>query len=140
MFHLGIGTPSVVHTFTQGAADVAQCLSEACHNQVIVKPCAFALVLVAQKSHLADYGHIGYRHMVLNAGFVCSALYREAMRCSLGTTVIGGFSDDKICHLIGDTSVYPIVIQVFGIPSASANKADAARIIDLSLQQSSTKN
>ena len=60
------------------AEGLGQRLMEAGRGQGILKSCAFALVLAARKNDLFAYGHSGYRQMVLNAGFLCADLYREA--------------------------------------------------------------
>jgi hypothetical protein len=111
------------------AEDVGRHLWLACSSQNIVKSCAFAIVLTTRESELAASGHIGYRHTVLNAGSICAELYREAARCSLGTTSIGGFSDNAISRLLGEITEHPIIIQAFGVASISREKLDIARIL-----------
>jgi hypothetical protein len=59
-------------------------------------------IVLAAKRELAAGGFIAYRHAVLNAGAVCTELYREAAQRSLGTTSIGGFSDDAISRFLRD--------------------------------------
>jgi SagB-type dehydrogenase family enzyme len=113
----------------QTAAGLAQALTTVCQNQAIMKSSAFAFVLAARKDELAQYGHAGYRALVLNAGFLCADLYREAARLELGTTSIGGFSDEGVARMLGDASLVPVVIQAFGVPARSAEKVDAARIV-----------
>jgi nitroreductase len=115
----------------QTPTGMTQALSEVCQNQSILKPTAFTFVLAARKAELAAHGHPGYRALVLNAGFLCADLYREAARCGLGTTSVGGFSDEAVCRLLGDRSLTPIVIQTFGVPARSGEKVDAARVVGL---------
>jgi hypothetical protein len=112
-------------------AGLTQRLAEACQGQVILKPCAFALVIAARTADLAFWGYRGFRPLVLNAGFLCAELYREAARCGLGTTSIGGFSDTAVARLLGDPSLTPIVIQAFGAAAAATEKVDAARLVEL---------
>lgn len=130
LFRLNLGysgTPLTI--FRQTVTEFSQRISKICQNQLLLERCAFILVLTARRSDIIQSGHIGYRHAILNAGFFCATLYLEALHCTLGTTTIGGYSDVDICHLIGDLSVYPIVVQAFGIPSFSVAKVDAARIV-----------
>jgi hypothetical protein len=112
-------------------AGLTQRLMEACQGQAILKPCAFALVIAARTAELAFWGYRGFRPLVLNAGFLCAELYREAARCGLGTTSIGGFSDAAVARLVGDPSLTPIVVQAFGAAAAATEKVDAARLVGL---------
>jgi hypothetical protein len=100
----------------------------ASQNQSIVKRCAFGIVVGTAEDELVALGPSGYRETVLNAGAVCAALYRAAARLSLGTTTIGGFSDQAIAHLIGARGIHPIVVQVFGVPVVNADKVDVAHM------------
>ena len=115
--------------FGQTDTDFSNRILRICQNQSIMANSAFILVIGARKSEIVKYGHIGYRYAVLNAGFLCAALYKEALCCGLGTTSIGGYSDIDVCHLIGDLSVYPIIVQAFGISNFSGSKVDAASIV-----------
>jgi nitroreductase len=129
---LGAGGTGLRPLPGQTAAGLAQRLMEAGGGQTILNSCAFALVLAARQGDLFAHGHAGYRHLVFNAGFLCADLYREAARRGLGTTSIGGFSDEAISRLLGDLSLTPIVLQAFGVPAPWAEKVDAARIVGLS--------
>jgi len=100
-------------------------LVEACQKQSILTHSAFALVFVTNKRDLAVAGYVGYRSIVLNVGFICAALYREAARCSIGTTTIGGFSDCEVSNFLGNTAIQPIAIQSFGVSVCHGDKADA---------------
>ncbi len=110
------------------AEEIGKRLWAACQRQNIIKSSAFAIVLSANHAELASGGPTVYRHTVLNAGFVCAELYREAARSGLGTTSIGGFSDLHIAALLGAEGISPIVIQAFGAPSLDGVKVDAATI------------
>jgi hypothetical protein len=115
----------------QSAATLMRQLAQACQNQAIVAPCAFAFVVAARKSELSALGHSGYRPLVLNAGFLTAELYRHAARYALGTTSIGGFSDEAVSRLIGDPKLTPIVVQIFGTSAQAREKVDMARIVSL---------
>jgi hypothetical protein len=114
---------------TGNMAEARNYLWRASQKQEIVRASAFAVVFAASKRELAAGGSIAYRHTILNAGVACAELYREAAGRSLGTTSIGGFSDDAISGFLGDPGLHPIVIQAFGAPSMDAEKIDAARIV-----------
>jgi nitroreductase len=113
----------------QTPAGIMRRLAQACQNQLIVDPCAFAFIVSARKDELEALGHLAYRPLVLNAGFLTAELYREASRCGLGTTSIGGFSDEAVADLLGDPHLMPVVVQIFGVPGQSAEKVDMARIV-----------
>jgi hypothetical protein len=98
-------------------------------RQSIVKSSAFAIVLAADRRELAAAGYTGYRHTILKVGAICAELYREAARCGLGTTTVGGFSDRAITEILGDPEVRPIAIQAFGVPLRNGEKLDAARLV-----------
>jgi hypothetical protein len=115
----------------QPAATLMRQLMQACQNQTIVTPCAFAFVVAAHKSELSALGHAVYRPLVLNAGFLTAELYRQAARYSLGTTSIGGFSDEAVSRLLGDPTLTPIVVQIFGASAQARDKVDMARIVGL---------
>jgi hypothetical protein len=114
-------------TCSTTAEQVRTRLWTASQKQTVARSCAFAVVIAARQDELAACGPAGYRHTVLNAGSLCAELYRTAAQMSVGTTSIGGFSDTAIASLLGDTGLYPIVIQAFGVPALNAEKADAAR-------------
>jgi SagB-type dehydrogenase family enzyme len=111
------------------AATLMRQLTQACQNQAIVAPCAFAFVVATRKSALAALGPSVYRPLVLNAGFLTAELYRQAARFALGTTSIGGFSDEAVSRLVGDPSLTPIVVQIFGNSAQARDKVDMARIV-----------
>lgn len=115
----------------ESAVSLIRQLTQACQNQAIVAPCAFAFVVVARKSELSALGHTVYRPLVLNAGFLTAELYRQAARCGLGTTSIGGFSDEAVSRLLGDATLTPIVVQIFGASAQAREKVDMARIVGL---------
>jgi hypothetical protein len=111
------------------SAELTRRLADVCQGQDIVRGCAFALVVAARTGELAALGPLGYRPLVLDAGFVTADLYHEAARRGLGTTTIGGFSDAAVARLLGDASLTPVVVQIFGELRAAAEKVDAARIV-----------
>lgn len=115
----------------QSAAPLMRQLAQACQNQAIVAPCAFAFVVATRKSELSALGHSVYRPLVLNAGFLTAELYRQAVRNALGTTSIGGFSDEAVSRLVGDPTLTPIVVQIFGVSAQARDKVDRARIVGL---------
>jgi hypothetical protein len=115
----------------ESAATLMRQLAQACQNQAIVEPCAFAFVVAARKSELSALGHSVYRPLVLNAGFVTAEMYRQAARYALGTTSIGGFSDEAVSRLVGDPTLTPIVVQIFGVSALARDKVDMARIVGL---------
>lgn len=122
---LDISAPVLQST---SAADLKSFLWRSCQNQQIALNSAFAIVIAAHHSELCISSPAAYRHTILNAGVWCAELYREAAHCFLGTTSIGGFSDEEVAGLLGDICLHPIVIQAFGVPVNDAEKADAARI------------
>jgi hypothetical protein len=104
-------------------------LARACQGQRIAATSAAALLVAAPLDELCARGHSGYRETVLHAGLVCSELYWEAARLGLGTSSIGGFSDDEVSRLSGLAGFHPVVIQVFGVEDRSVRKPDAARVV-----------
>jgi hypothetical protein len=120
--------PGATSPETLSVADARRYLWRSSQKQNIVQSSAFLIVLAARKAELAAGGCIAYRHTILNAGAVCAELYREAANCCLGTTSIGGFSDDAISEFLGDTGLHPIVMQAFGVPLSDAEKRDAVVI------------
>ena len=111
----------------------------ACQKQQIALNSAFAIVIAVEQSELCLGDPAAYRHTILNAGVLCAELYREAARCFLGTTSIGGFSDEEMAGLLGDLRLHPIVIQAFGVPVNDAEKVDSARIATLGSRAVSRK-
>lgn len=129
LFHLTCQNP-ILNIFGQTEAKFSNRIVEICQNQLFLQSAAFILIIGVPKSKILNSKHIVYQNTILNAGFLCSALYQQALRYNLGTTSIGGYSDDDICNLIGDSSLYPIIVQAFGIPSYSGSKVDAAKIVN----------
>ena len=103
---------------------LSELLFEVTQNQSIVKGCAFCLVLGARESELRQMGSPSYRRAFLNAGCVCADLYREAIRCSIGTTTIGGFWDRRVRSMLGNAPILPLVMQAFGCSALDGEKLD----------------
>jgi SagB-type dehydrogenase family enzyme len=113
------------------AADAAAELRAACQGQAVAGAAAFALVLGTPAAALRESGHREFRVAALRAGAVCAALYAKAAQLGLGTTSIGGFSAAAIGALVGEPSLWPLAVQVYGVDRPSRPKADQARIITL---------
>ncbi len=110
-------------------ADQAETWSRACQGQAIVRRASCLLIVGVSAPSLAEGPYDGFRRAALSAGLLLGWLYRSAARLGIGTTSIGGFSDDAVARTLGEREFLPVAAQAFGPPVTVTRKVDKARVV-----------
>jgi hypothetical protein len=97
-----------------------------CQGQALAAEAAYAVVIGIHGEALRGASPAMYRDLVSEVGHLGAELGNQAVRLGIGTTTIGGFSDDAARHLAGDDTWIPIAIQLYGEPGRHGYKLDAA--------------
>jgi hypothetical protein len=108
------------------AAELAARVRAMCQDQGLAGEAAAVVITGIALHGLRDPGAARYRELLSEVGHVGAELGMLAAERQLGTTTIGGFSDDAARALVGDAVWCPIAIQLFGQPGRHGYKLDAA--------------
>lgn len=111
------GRPVPVHS--------AEAFADACNGQSQVANAAAIAVLFVQLSHLDTAQRLQANAASQNCiGILSSEIYRYCAISGIGTTMLCGFSSEKINALLAGNADWPLALQLFGREDAAGIKSD----------------
>lgn len=113
------------------STDFKSSIVNACQNQEIMRNAAFVFILVVDVKRNSKWNYHQYIKSIITGGMICSQLYHTCFQKKLGTTTIGGFSEELLRKIIGTTDLFPIVVQAFGNENSKQIKIDALKTITI---------
>lgn len=121
------------------SAELAAQVRAMCQSQVIAGEAACAVVTGIRGDALRGAVPSTYRDLVSEVGHLGAELGTQAIALGVGTTIIGGFSDNAACRLVEDDGWFPIAIQLYGEAGRHGYKTDAAsRVLENRAREETT--
>lgn len=127
------GSSVQAHQLDLDSSELAMRVQKVCQNQAICGNASIVAVLGTERPDINQLTRKEFFYSTLLIGLLTSEYHRISLYLNVGTTIIGGFSDNQARSLLKANSFQPIAIQLFGVPTVDMLKVDAPPIVGKSL-------
>lgn len=113
------------HTLPANCGSVTTIVQRVFQNQTLITRAGILVLIGTSSTEGATLSHREFTLRCMAAGILMADLYRVATINDIGTTTIGGFSDQGVRDLLTIPDFFPLIAQVYGEAHNPSVKDDA---------------
>ncbi len=114
-----------MHTLPASCGSVDTIVQHVFQDQTLIARAGIIVLIGTSSTEGATHSHREFTLRCMAAGILISDLYRVATINDIGTTTIGGFSDQGVNDLLAIPDFFPLIAQVYGEARNPSIKDDA---------------